>query len=269
MRVRPIVLALAAGAALVVPASAAADVRSELSQASAALNAAIDAADNGDAAGLAAGMSANSQHTEQARLAARALHSPKQRARALVQVGWQYEDNLAAYLDEISWVDDDAQGMLFAAFADNLAGRDRTVDWMVNVLRKLPGSAQSRTVAAIAGLESDGDLEWMVETTLDIDILDQIKVLIGPQLDGSIAHMRAVIDRLEALSDRLPPHGRGSVEHAVDEISAELDGLPEAIDGLIGDVLHQWDEISEEFNFGPFCELVGGLAATAQAPFCD
>ena len=269
MRVRPIVLALVAGAALVVPASAAADVRSELSQASAALNTAIDAADNGDAAGLAAGMSANSHHTEQARLAARALRSPKQRVRALAQVAWQYEDNLSEYLDEISWVDEDSQKALFTAFADNLAARDRTVDWMVNVLRKLPGPAQSRTLNAIADLESDGDLEWMVETTLDIDILDQIKGLVSAQLHGSIAHMRAVIDRLATPSNRLPPQARGSVKRAVDEISAELNGLPEAVDGLIADVLDQWDEISEEFNFGPFCELVGGLAVTVQAPFCD
>jgi hypothetical protein len=267
MRVGPIVLVLAAVAALL-PASAGADVRSELRQASAALRAAIDAADNGDADGLAAQMSANAEHTERARLAARALGQPKQRARGLARVAWQYQENLSEYLDEISWVDGGAQGTLFTAFADNLAARDRTVDWLVRALPKLHGAAGGQTLHAIADLESDGDLEWMVESTLDMDIDDQIKTLIGGRLDGSVRHMRAVIDRLEALADGMPAAARGPIANAVDEISAELDGLPEAIKGLVADVLDQWDELSEEFDFGPFCQLAGGFAIRAQAPFC-
>jgi hypothetical protein len=262
------VVALAAGVALVVPASAGADVRPELRQAAAALDAAIDAADNGDASGLAFQMAANAQHTERARLAARALPKPRLRVRALTQVGWQYEDNLSQYLDEISWVDDDAQGALFTAFAANLAARDRTVECLIKALRRLEGGALTRTLDAIAGLESDGDLEWMVETPLDMDIVDQIKGQVNGQLYGSIARMRTVIERLEAMSKRLPSEAREPVEDAVDQISAELDGLPDVIDELVADVLDQWDELSEEFNFGPFCELAAGLGTGVQAPFC-
>jgi hypothetical protein len=268
MSVRLPVLALAVAAALILPASAGADVRSELREASAALKAAINAGDAGDAVSLATQMSANAAHTEQARVAARALPKPKLRARALVQVGWQYEDNLYGYLDEISWVDDDIQPALFEAFALNLAARDRIVDWLVDALGKLRGSARTRTLDAIADLESDGDLEWMVETTLDMDILDQIKAQVGGELDDSIAHMRAVIDRLEAQAGARGK-SRGSLEHAAGRISAELDDLPDVIDELVGDVLDQWDEFSEEFDFGPFCALAGGAAAAAHAPFCS
>ena len=267
MRRRLALLALAGLGALSLPATAGADVRSELGQASAALDAAIDAADAGDSAGMASQIAANAAHTDQARRLVRGIDSWKQRARWLGRVGQQYEENLTEYLFEITFVDPASQMALANAFAANLQSRERAVASLTRMLPRLPEPAQSRALDAVAGLEAAGDIEAMVETVLDEDVVAQVKELIRVQVAAAVAHMQATIDRLDGLLDRLPPEVRAYIHDTLEQISAEISAIPDMVDELIDSIFQYLDE-EDVFDFGPLCDLLHGLPFPVPVPVC-
>jgi hypothetical protein len=268
MRLRLAWFALAVCGALCLPAAAGADVRSELGQASAALNAAIDAADAGDAGGMAGEIAANAAHTDQARRLVRGISSWKQRSRWLGRVGQQYEDNLTEYVYEISFVDPSMQLPLANAFAANLQARERVVGSLMRMLGRLPEVAQSRALDTIGGLEAAGDIELMVETVLDQDVIDQVKELIRAQVAAAVAHMQATIDRLDGLLDRLPPEIRVYIHDTLEQVSAELAGIQDMVDELIDSVFESLDD-EDVFDFGPLCSLLQGLPIPVPVPVCS
>jgi hypothetical protein len=268
MRPRLAVLALAVCGALCLPASAGADVRSELAQASAAIDAAIDAADAGDGTEMAAQIAANTAYTDQARRLVRSLPSAKQRARWLGRVGEQYEDNLTEYIWEVSFVNPALQVALANAVVTNLQARQRTVVSLTRMLRRLPEAGQSRALDTIAGLTAAGEIEAMVETVLDPDVIDQAKALIQAQVQAAVAQMQAVVDRLDLLLDRLPPEIRAYIHDAIEEITNELDGIPAMVNDLLDGLLAYLDP-GEFFDFGPFCGLLQGLPVPVPVPVCD
>jgi hypothetical protein len=135
------------------------------------------------------------------------------------------------------------------------------------MLRRIPEAAQSRALDAIAGLEAAGDIEAMVETVLDQDVIDEVKELIAVQATAAVAHMQATIDRLDALLDRLPDV-RGYIQDTLDEISAELNGIPDMVDELLDAVFESLDE-EDDFDFGPLCDLLGGLPVPVPVPVCS
>jgi hypothetical protein len=268
MRLRLAAVALAVCGALWLPATAGADVRSELAQASAALDAAINAADAGDSAGLAAQLAANATHTDVARRQARGLSSLKQRARWAGRVGQQYEDNLTQYLFEVSFVDPSVQPSLANAFATNLLARERVVSSLSRMLPRLPDAARARALDMIGILEAAGDIEAMLDTVLDPDVIGQAKQLIVAQVTAAVAHMQATIDRLDTLVDRLPPEFRAYVHDALEQISTELGAIPDNVDELIDGWLAFIDE-GDLLDFGPLCAALGGLPFPVPVPVCN
>jgi hypothetical protein len=252
-----------------VPATAGADVRSELTQASAALDAAIDAADADDAAGLETQLAANTAHTDLARKQARGISSLKQRARWVGRVGQQYEDNLTEYLFEVSFVGPSLQLSLANGFVTNLQSRQRVVSSLSRMLPRLPDAARTRALDVIGSLEAAGDIESMLDTVLDPDVIDQVKQLIAAQVDAAVAHMQAIIDRLEALTDRLPPELRAYVQDALEQISNELSAIGANASELIDGWLDYIDDEGDLLDFGPLCSALGGLPFPVPVPVCD
>jgi hypothetical protein len=235
-------------------------VRSELHEASAALDQ-IWGDDTGDdfADVNLDAVASNLEHTAAARQLAQKVKPRKNRGVAMTAVVQQADDNVFEYADDIGWVDPDEQPTFVDALDQSLDVRSGLIDSLVAQAPKQSASARAKTLKAISDALSDGDPEVLLDTLAEedgygatFDVKQTVVAPLAKMLDDS----RAVATDIGDLGSSLSSSERRDATDAVDAIDGELNGLPDYVDELFGD-MQDYDD--PDAGASAFCGYVAQL----------
>jgi hypothetical protein len=184
-------------------------------------------------------VASNLDHTATARQLAQKVKPRKNRAVALTAVAQQADDNVFEYADDIGWVDPDEQPTFVDALDQSLDARSALIGSLVSQAPKQAASARAKTLKAISDALSDGDPEVLLDTLAEEDgygaTYDVKQTVVAP-LASMLNDSRDVAGDIRDLGASLPASERRDPRDAVDAIDAELDGLPDYVDELFGDM---------------------------------
>jgi hypothetical protein len=198
-------------------------------------------------------IAANLSHTQAARDLAMDL-AGKDRARALVAVVAQADDNLFEYAADVGWVYGAEQTSLAEALDTSLSLRSGLIGSQLRKAGKLTKKDRAKVLRSATDALTDEDPDLMLETLADEEILgrpiaDRLATTTAAMLDASGAAIRT----LTGLADRAD---RGPFAKAAASIERSLGSLP----GLAGELLADMEDYEDpEASRAAFCELLASL----------
>lgn len=183
-------------------------------------------------------VAANLEHTAAARLLAQKVKKGKNRSLALIAVTDQADDNVFEYADDIGWVDASEQPTFVDALRQSVGVRGGAISALVAQAPKQTASTRGKLLDAIGDDLSDGDPEILLDTLAEEDgygATPEVKDTVVPVLAGLLDDTDKVAADLRDLGDSLPSSERGAPRDAVDAIESAQDDLPDYVDELFVD----------------------------------
>jgi hypothetical protein len=233
--------ALTAGLLVAVPLSLAPsasadmrDVRQNIAGADAALERAAELAAGNQSAATAIALAKANKKARVANRHAKSLESERKASRANRMVGMQFGENANAGLDLLDEVRPVTQDDVAELVAKAMAGRDRAVAVLTDLLDQVPAQAQPAIAKAIAaiGLEGGDQADEIGELLESGEVsADAVAILevVTTRLEEVMARIEGV---LAGVLDQLPPEARTQVEAALAQVTDVLEGILSDLEGI-------------------------------------
>lgn len=257
---------VATGALLAVgifPAAAAAkpdvrDIAKQVRSADAAFDLARQAAVGGDVDELLAQLQAERRSMGRAERKADRVEGAGSSSRAQRMIAAHSDtsfDELAELIDEVP---SDVQPIVLGALEWSAGARDEAIARLTDLLAKLPVQAQGAVSSAISIMQTDGDLEAIVEAIESSQVGAGVKAELTEVFGEVSARIGAGLSELESIVGSLPPEAQGYVQGAIDRIQVQLDEVLAILDGVLAGL---------PVGSGDLCETLGGFGIPL--PICD
>jgi hypothetical protein len=259
-------LAIAVALVLVAPAVAQASspVSRHLADARSALAAARGAALDGRGPAVSNHVTQALHSARLARKAANALASRKDRARALQQVAAFDDAGLGAFAGLLDRVPVSVQDEVAQGLADSAAARQQVVDLLTQLAVDLPEPMRSELLDAVAGFESDGDIQALLDALASGDLTGSVQELVTQQLDDLSTELNDLLDEFQTFAGQLPPDEAAQLQQAIALLRAELADAGSSLEDLLVAILAGLPQ----GDLGSLCELLGQLPVQLPIDFC-
>lgn len=128
----------------------------------------------------------------------------------------------------------------------------------------LPEPLRSELLDAVAGFESDGDIQALLDALASGDLTGSVQELVTQQLDDLSTELNDLLDQFQTFAGQLPPDEAAQLEQAIALLRAELASAGSSLEDLIVAILAGLPE----GDLGSLCELLGQLPVQLPIDFC-